>query len=57
MSDRTPSLVEPPAGYVEWLTDLKARVQAARQRATLSVNVEQLALYRHIGLDLVQRQA
>lgn len=57
MSDRAPSLVDPPVGYVEWLADLKSRVQAARQRAALSVNVEQLALYRHIGLSLLQRQA
>lgn len=57
MSDRAPSLVDPPAGYVEWLADLKGRVQAARQRAALSVNVEQLALYRYIGLSLLQRQA
>ena len=33
-----PALVEPPEGYGEWLTDLKARIHAAQQRAAITVN-------------------
>jgi hypothetical protein len=29
-----------PAGYAEWLTEVKARIHAAQQRAALAVNAE-----------------
>ena len=45
-----------PAGYAEWLSGIKRRVVAARQRAALAVNAELVQLYWHIGHELVQRQ-
>ena len=40
-----PALAAAPSGYAEWLADVKARVHAAQQRATLAVNRELLAVY------------
>ena len=45
-----------PAGYAAWLADIKARVQSARSRAALAANAELVALYWHIGHDILQRQ-
>jgi predicted nuclease of restriction endonuclease-like (RecB) superfamily len=45
-----------PEGYAEWLTDLKARVHAAQQRAALAVNMELLELYWSLGRDLSERR-
>src|SRR5579872_2686663 len=53
---RPPSLIARPAGYAEWLAELKARVHAAQQRATLAVNHELLRLYWEIGRDILERQ-
>jgi predicted nuclease of restriction endonuclease-like (RecB) superfamily len=55
--DRPPALAERPAGYAEWLNELKARVHAAQQRATLAVNHELIALYWQLGRDILERQA
>jgi predicted nuclease of restriction endonuclease-like (RecB) superfamily len=52
-----PSLLARPAGYVEWLADVKARVHAAQQRASLAVNNELLRLYWSIGRDIMERQS
>lgn len=49
-------LMRAPAGYGEWLADVKARIHAAQQRATRSVNRELLALYWQIGRDILERQ-
>jgi len=46
-----------PEDYQPWLSDLKARIQQAQQRATLSVNHELVLLYWQIGSDICQRQA
>lgn len=46
-----------PAGYADWLTDIKARVVAARQRAVLAANAELIQLYWQIGRDILERQA
>lgn len=51
------SLTPPPAGYAEWLTELKHRIHSAQQRATLAVNQELIALYWQIGRDILSRQA
>ena len=57
-SNRAPSgLMLRPPGYAEWLTDLKARIHAAQQRAALAVNRELLRLYWEIGRDILRRQA
>jgi predicted nuclease of restriction endonuclease-like (RecB) superfamily len=46
-----------PAGYAVWLTNIKARVVAARQRAALAANAELIQLYWQIGRDILERQA
>jgi hypothetical protein len=38
------------------LSDLKARINQAQQRATLSVNRELIKLYWQIGKDILVRQ-
>jgi predicted nuclease of restriction endonuclease-like (RecB) superfamily len=50
------ALVAAPAGYAEWLTDVKARIHAAQQRAALAVNRELLSLYWQLGRDILERQ-
>ncbi|HMM39003.1 MAG TPA: PDDEXK nuclease domain-containing protein [Desulfovibrio sp.] len=57
MSERPVSLVQPPEGYADWLADLKTRIHAARQRASLAVNRELVLLYWQIGRDILARQA
>ena len=46
-----------PAGYAEWIADVKLRIRAAQQRAALAVNKEMLQLYWQIGRDIIDRQA
>lgn len=55
--DQPISLARPPAGYAEWLGELKKRIQNAQQRATLAVNRELVLLYWQIGSDILARQA
>ncbi|MBV1700604.1 MAG: DUF1016 family protein [Hyphomicrobiales bacterium] len=50
-------MTPPPEGYADWLIDLKTRIHTAQQRATLAVNRELVALYWHIGRDILGRQA
>lgn len=57
MSDSPISLTPPPAGYTDWLADLKGRIHTAQQRATLAVNRELVLLYWQIGRDILARQA
>ena len=57
MSDQPVSLTQPPQGYAEWLAELKRRIHAAQQRATLAVNRELVLLYWQIGGDILERQA
>ncbi|KVL64536.1 hypothetical protein WM03_32025 [Burkholderia ubonensis] len=42
--------------YRSWLTDLKQRVEHARQRAAASANRELVTLYWQIGRDILERQ-
>ncbi len=42
--------------YAAWLASLKSRIQAAQQRAVLSVNRELALLYWQIGRDIRERQ-
>lgn len=57
MPGSTPvSLTPPPAGYSDWLAELKTRIHSAQQRATLAVNRELILLYSQIGADILQRQ-
>lgn len=57
MSDLPVGLISPPAGYADWLADLKGRIHTAQQRATLAVNRELVLLYWQIGRDILARQA
>ncbi len=57
MSDLPVALTPPPAGYADWLADLKSRIHTAQQRATLAVNRELVLLYWQIGRDILARQA
>ncbi|EIP97707.1 hypothetical protein OpiT1DRAFT_02154 [Opitutaceae bacterium TAV1] len=57
MQDSSASLIPPPEGYAEWLGDLKDRIHAAQQRATLAVNRELVLLYWQIGHDILARQS
>jgi predicted nuclease of restriction endonuclease-like (RecB) superfamily len=57
MSDLPVGLTSPPAGYADWLADLKSRIHTAQQRATLAVNRELVLLYWQIGRDILARQA
>jgi|SRR5579863_6840867 len=45
-----------PDGYVLFLADLKARIQMAQLRASLTVNRELVLLYWQIGRDILDRQ-
>ncbi len=42
--------------YQHWLTELKQRVERARQRAAASANRELVTLYWQIGHDILDRQ-
>ena len=55
--DKPIRLTAPPAGYNDWLGELKNRIHTARQRATLAVNSELVLLYWQIGQDILARQA
>ncbi|PKL42565.1 MAG: DUF1016 domain-containing protein [Candidatus Riflebacteria bacterium HGW-Riflebacteria-1] len=57
MSERPVSLTSPPAGYNDWLADLKNRIHSAQQRASLAVNRELVTLYWQIGHEILDRQA
>jgi len=57
MTDTPARLGTPPAGYADWLADLKTRIHAAQQRAALAVNRELVLLYWQIGRDILARQA
>lgn len=56
VGDLPAALVGVPPDYAAWLTDVKARVQQAQQRALQAVNVELIGLYWHLGRDILERQ-
>lgn len=57
MTEKPVSLSSSPQGYTDWLVELKGRIHAAQQRATLAVNRELVGLYWQIGRDILVRQA
>jgi predicted nuclease of restriction endonuclease-like (RecB) superfamily len=57
MNDQATALMQAPAGYADWLAELKTRIHSAQQRATLAVNRELVLLYWQIGRDILARQA
>ena len=56
MDSKPVGLSTPPAGYADWLADLKQRIHTAQQRASLAVNRELVLLYWRIGRDILARQ-
>ncbi len=50
--DDSPTLADVPADYGAWLTEVKARVLRAQQRASRAVHGELLGLYWQLGRDL-----
>lgn len=49
-------LIPLPPDYAAWLAELKGRIHAAQQRASLAVNRELVLLYWQIGRDILARQ-
>jgi len=45
-----------PAGYAEFLAELKQRIERAQVRASLAVNQELVLLYWQIGREILSRQ-
>jgi hypothetical protein len=45
MIQRPVALTPPPAGYADWLAELKSRIHGAQQRAALAINRELVLLY------------
>lgn len=56
MAEKPVSLSQAPAGYSDWLSELKTKIHSAQQRATLAVNQELVLLYWQIGQDILTRQ-
>ena len=56
MSEKPESLTTPPAGYTDWLTDLKVQIHDAQQRAAQALNLELVVLYWKIGNAILERQ-
>jgi predicted nuclease of restriction endonuclease-like (RecB) superfamily len=46
----------PPAGYADFLADIKGRVAAARTRAVLAVNTQLIQLYWEVGNEILKRE-
>ena len=56
MNEKPIGLTQLPEGYAHWLAELKDRIHNTQQRATLAVNREMVALYWHIGREILARQ-
>lgn len=49
-------LTLPPAGYIEWVKDIKERIRSAQQKAIFAANSVMITLYWQIGRDILERQ-
>ena len=49
-------IIQPPQGYIDWLSELKIKIHNAQQRATLAVNNELVLLYWQLGNEILTRQ-
>ena len=49
-------LTEAPAGYVDWLGDIKTQIHEAQQRAAQALNLELVSLYWRIGRAILDQQ-
>ena len=54
--DKSVSLTPPPAGYNDWLGDIKSQIHEAQQRASQALNLELVSLYWRIGKAILNRQ-
>ena len=57
MFPAAPGIVEMPAGYADWLTDIKTRIRRERLRVVLASNSAMLLLYWDIGQSIIAKQA
>ena len=57
MFPAAPGIVEMPAGYADWLTDIKTRIRRERLRIVLASNSAMLLLYWDIGQSIIVKQA
>lgn len=57
MNEVPPSLNQIPAGYTDWLVELKAQIHEAQQRAAQAINLELVVLYWRIGNAILIRQS
>jgi len=51
-----PAALPAPAGYSDWLADVKERVRTTQFRAARAANTEVLRLYWSVGHDILERQ-
>jgi predicted nuclease of restriction endonuclease-like (RecB) superfamily len=57
MNDENPvNLTQPPAGYAEWLGDIKVQIHEAQQRAAQALNLQLVSLYWRIGRAILDQQ-
>lgn len=56
MSDKPISLSDAPAGYSDWLGDIKKQIHEAQQRATQALNLHLVSLYCKIGRAILEQQ-
>jgi DUF1016 N-terminal domain len=57
MNDENPvSLTPPPAGYGDWLGEIKTQIHEAQQRAAQTLNLELVSLYWRIGRAILDQQ-
>jgi predicted nuclease of restriction endonuclease-like (RecB) superfamily len=54
--DNPVSLIPPPAGYADWLGDIKTQIHEAQQRAAQALNLELVSLYWKIGRAILDQQ-
>jgi len=57
MKDGDPiSLTPPPAGYADWLGDIKTQIHEAQQQAAQALNLHLVSLYWKIGRAILHQQ-
>lgn len=50
------TLTPPPAGYADWLSDIKTQIHEAQQRAAQALNLHLVSLYLQIGRAILEQQ-
>ena len=56
MKKNNNSIIQPPQGYIDWLSELKIKIHNTQQHTTLAVNKELVLLYWQIGNEILSRQ-